>query len=401
MGDRGIALALALAVVGPGAARGADGSSGPAAETPEDFPDFLGRVTGLWGNPDRPPGTKPPPRFNWAATPFVVTSPLLDVGAGVAGVGTFRLGDGETRLSKFSTNVLVTVNRQIAIPLRTSIDLPGSDWKLVGTLSWRKFPSPTWGIGGDTPDSARTIVDYSLFRFYEVAYRRIFENIYGGIGYHLDCFYNVSGATPAGAPAAYSVTGDAPLAGSVSSGVSLNLLYDSRDSPVNATRGWFASASVKHSPTWLGSDQKWTSLFLDLRTYLELPRPDVLALWAFGWVASSNTPYLLLPANGSDPDVRSSRGYIEGRHVGHALLYAEAEYRFHIWKFLGGIAGLNVHSVAEPDETGPGRFRTWWPAAVAGVRLLVNGPSRANAVLDVAAGLDGSRGVYLNFNETF
>ena len=52
-------------------------------------------------------------------------------------------------------------------------------------------------------------------------------------------------------------------------------------------------------------------------------------------------------AIGSDPDARSGRGYIEGRHIGKSLLYAEAEYRFQIWDFVGGAVGMNVHSASQ------------------------------------------------------
>jgi outer membrane protein assembly factor BamA len=188
-------------------------------------------------------------------------------------------------------------------------------------------------------------------------------------------------------------------------GVSVDLLWESRDNPVNATRGYYATATYRAFPRWLGSTYDWQSLYLDARAYFSLPAPHVLALWAYGWFSFGNTPYLNLPSIGSDPDARSGRGYIEGRHIGKSLLYAEAEYRFRIWDFVGGVVGVNVHSASQERQPGEPQnapiYQYWYPAVTAGIRVLVNKPTRTNGLVEVGVGLDGSYGIYLNINENF
>jgi len=382
--------------------------SPPAARAPrEDLPEFLFRVAGF--HEELTPEERAlleSRTFHWNLIPFILTNPLINFGGGVAAAGVFRLGSEETKLSKFTTDVLATVNQQISIPFRTSIFFPGNDWSLVGFIDVKWFPSPTYGIGGNTPLAAETIVDYGLLRSWQTAYRCLFDSLYAGAGVYYDRYYSIGNqGPPAGYPNPFTSYPYGTSGPYRNVGASVDLLYETRDNPVNATRGTHASLTYRAFPTWLGSTSSWQSLYADARTYLGLPAPNVLALWAYGWFSFGNTPYLDLPSIGSDPDARSGRGYIEGRHIGKSLLYAEAEYRFRIWEFLGGAAGLNVHSAAQPQAPGQAQnaplFQYWYPAATVGLRVLVNRPSRANGLVEFGMGLDGSRGFYLNINENF
>ncbi|HEU4384266.1 MAG TPA: hypothetical protein VFR85_12315, partial [Anaeromyxobacteraceae bacterium] len=85
--------------------------------------------------------------------------------------------------------------------------------------------------------------------------------------------------------------------------------------------------------------------------------------------------------------------------------YGEAELRFRIWEWLGGVASVNVHSASQPDARGilhdEPRFVYWKPAVVAGLRILVTRETRSAVAIDLAWGEDRQRGVYLNFGEAF
>jgi hypothetical protein len=377
------------------------------SEATMDLPEAIVRGLGLYSEPtpeEREAAEKK--TFHWNAVPFILTSPLIGFGFGVAGAGVFHFDDKVAKLSKFATNILYTVKGQLSIPLRTSIYFGGGDWSLVGYANWQIFPAPTWGLGGNTPDSAEVIVDKSLLRLWETAYRRVFADLYVGAGVYFDRFYAVSdrGVAPGVVdPFASYPYGTAGPYNNV--GLSVDLLYESRDNPVNATRGYYATATYRAFPKWMGSDYDWQSLYVDGRAYFSLPKPNVLALWAYGWFSFGNVPYLNLPSIGSDPDARSGRGYIEGRHIGKSLLYAEAEYRFQIWDFVGGAVGMNVHSASQAwvpgyPQNAPA-FQYWYPAATVGIRVLVNKPTRTNGLIEYGVGLDGSHGIYLNINENF
>jgi hypothetical protein len=375
-----------------------------------DLPEWLGKETGWW---EQKPADVAAPgagaararSVTWA--PFVTTSPLIGLGAGVAMAGTRHLGDPEnTRLSTFSTSALVTTEHQYQVPLRSNVYLPGGEWNLVGVWRWAKWPSPTWGIGGNTPESAKTIVDYQHLRFFETANRQVAENFFVGAGYRLDYYYDVQDASAAsGRPTDFARYPYGTGPSSINSSIALNALYDSRDSPVYPARGFYANLSYVHTPTWMGSDTSWQSLYLDLRGYLRPAPRLVVALWSYGWVDFGQVPYLGLAKIGGEPDGRSGRGYTEGRHLGKALVYGEVELRYTIWEWLGAVAGVNVHSVAEPGATGvlhdEPRFQYWWPSLVLGARFLVEKSSHSNLGIDFAFGRSGQKGFYLNFAEAF
>ena len=388
------ALAL-LAVLGAGGvAAAAESSDQPAAlverraplRPPPDFTlqDWLGVVTGFAAPPPAVPA--PEKRYDWHLLPFVIASPLVGVGGGVASVGTFRLGEPRTTgYSSFAGSAIVTSNGQVSVGLLTDVRLPSNDWLLVGDWGWSHFPNPAWGVGGDTPESNRTIVDRKELRLNETAYRRVVGHVYAGAGYFLDSFYDIVDRRAAlGEATAFSSYGIGTRGRSFSAGLSANLLLDTRDNPINPMAGTYLLARYRFAPSEMGGETRWHSLYLDARAYLPLGGPaDTLAFWAFAWRSSGRTPYLLLPAIGGDPERRSGRGYVEARHVGRDLLYGEVEYRFRIWEFLGGVVGANLHSAS--DRTGPEGepvFRTWSPAASVGLRAMLDRRSQSNLVLE-------------------
>jgi Omp85 superfamily domain len=370
----------------------------------KDLPEWLREKMGR----KKPASEEPAPgarKITWA--PYITVSPLVGTGFGVGLAGTRQRGDVETtRLSKFSASVLVTTEKQFSAPLRTNINLPGGNWNLVGLWRWSRFPTPTWGIGGNTPESAETTIDYQLLRLYEIVNRRVATNFYLGAGYALDYYFNVKDrAAGTGRVTDFQTYPYGTGSTSFNSALVLNVLYDSRDSPVFATRGFYGNLSYAFTPEWLGSDTTWQSAYLDLRAYRKLAPRWVLGLWSYAWFNFGHVPYLELSSIGSDPDNRSGRGYIEGRHIGKALLYGEAELRFVIWEWLGAITSVNVHSAGQPEAGGivqdEPRFQHWWPAVVVGARILAVKATHSNVCIDFAWGRNGQNGVYFNFAEAF
>jgi hypothetical protein len=246
-----------------------------------DFPEWLRRKLGR-AKPQAAGEEAEVRRSSLVLAPYVTASPLVGVGFGVAAAGTLQRGDPETtRLSKFSTSVLVTTEGQVQVPVRTDIVLPGNRWNLVGLWAWKKFPIPTWGLGGNTPESAKTIVDYQLLRFYEIVNRQVASDFYLGAGYRLDYFVDVVNEDAALGETAFSTYPYGTGSSSLNSSLALNALYDTRDSPVFATRGVYANLSYAFTPRFLGSDTTWQSAYLDLRGYRLLSRR--LALGARCW----------------------------------------------------------------------------------------------------------------------
>ncbi len=192
------------------------------------------------------------------------------------------------------------------------------------------------------------------------------------------------------------------------SGLSLNAMYDSRDSAINAYRGRYALASFRYNFSFLGSDQDASSLWLEYRDYFDLSQGkarDILAIWAFGnFTTSGDLPYLDLPATSYDQFAKSGRGYVQGRFRGKHMLYTEVEYRRHLfdaWKFpVGAVAFLNAQT-ASSEGNNIGLFEYIEPGGGGGLRVMLQKTTRTNLTLDYGVGAYGSSGMYIRLNETF
>jgi outer membrane protein assembly factor BamA len=264
-------------------------------------------------------------------------------------------------------------------------------------------------------------MNFDQFRFYELVLRRVAEQIYLGGGYQLDHYGNIVdkslqlAESPQQVTASYAYNthyGFDPSQYTLS-GVIATALYDSRDSTINPSRGFYGILQLTLNPEFLGSSRSSTALHAEFRTYVpmsvEVPR-DVLAFWVYvDGVVDGALPYLALPATGWGSRQRNGRGYAEGRFRGPWEAYAEVEWRFRITDngLLGGVLFANAESFSSPGFTSTGYvspsvklLEYVQPAAGFGLRILVNRDSRTNLTLDFAFG-QGSWGFWLNAGEYF
>jgi outer membrane protein assembly factor BamA len=257
-------------------------------------------------------------------------------------------------------------------------------------------------------------LSYNYFKFHEIVNFKITDNIFAGPGFHLDHFYSITDTyldvasdslqlTP---HYVYSELYDYNPKEYTLSGLSVNFVYDSRDNLMNPYKGYFANINYRFNPTFLGSSQNSSALWLEFRTYVGLSKKTprhLIAFWAFGnFQISGDQPYLTMMAIGEDPKGRSGRAYVAGRYRGEDLIYGEVEYRFPISqcsKLLGGVLFLNLTTASNRTSDVP-LFAYVRPAAGFGLRFMVNKHFRTNINFDVGFGFQ-STGFYFSGTETF
>jgi hypothetical protein len=373
-------------------------------------------------------GTPPPFVLLPAVLPAIGYNPAMGALFGATGTLGMYLGPpSTTTISNLQAVALYSTMAQLTIQISTTVMSPGNQWELQGDWRYLLFNQKTYGLGtGPAAMSAPASVDdFNLIRLHENVYRKVWDALYAGVGYRLDRYYAVQDkgmdlqapAPVIGPNYAYSLAyGFDPNQYTVS-GVSLALLYDSRDSTINPYRGFYGAANLTANPTWLGSSRASTVMEAQFRAYVPMnvgvPR-DVLAFWLYyRGVTSGAVPYLALPSIGWDQRNRTGRGYIQGRWRGTQELYAEAEWRFRITNngLLGGVLFANAESFASPafQASGPGWSYTSpksgllqyvRPAAGFGLRFMLNRDSRTNVTLDFAFG-ESSFGIWFNAGEYF
>lgn len=319
----------------------------------------------------------------------------------LAGNVAFRTSP-DTKISTIIINTAYTQTRQVIIPVQSSIWTNDNDYNFVGDIRYLKYPESTWGLGSNSNFRDEDPMDYSFFRFYQVTLKRILTNFFLGAGYIMDYHFNIAEKGPLdGAVSGYRLYGVS--GSSMSSGITVNGLFDNRDNSINASHGMYISVTYRENKTFLGSTRPWQSVILDMRKYFRFPAKseNTLAFWSYDWlITKGRPPYLDLPSTTWDTFSGTGRGYIQGRFRGAGMLYFETEYRFGITR--NGLLGAVIFANFQSFSAAPGTsFQRIQPAFGPGIRLKLNKVSRTNIAVDYGIGRQGSRGVFINVGEIF
>ncbi|MFT3945437.1 MAG: BamA/TamA family outer membrane protein [Agriterribacter sp.] len=308
----------------------------------------------------------------------------------------------DAKLSVVNANITYTENRQFTIPVQLNIWLPGNEWNLIGDWRFMKYPQSTFGLGSNASLHNEVPMDYHYIRIYQNILKRITPFFSAGAGYTLDYHWNISENNPIANTesgyAKYGATGN-----STSSGLSLNLVYDSRKNIINPSQGFSANVVMRNNVQWLKSDENWQSLIVDVRKYFALSAAyrNILALWSYNWlILGGKPPYLDLPSTGWDSYNNTGRGFIQGRFRGNKMVYLESEYRFDLTR--NGLFGAVVFANAQTFSATTGTLlQKLQPGAGAGIRVKLNKKSSTNIAIDYGFGTQGSRGLFVNIGEVF
>lgn len=365
--------------------------------------------------------------------PVIASSPATGFQLGVAGQGAWYNGPPEdTRISQASANVTVTAKSQVLITLKSTIMSKQDKWIWMGDWRYYFYSQSTYGLGTNSPDSAsldyginvggvdtesnpgEQPMDFRWIRLHETALRQIRKNLFAGIGYHLDLYEKIVDKNLDVAndrltdhyiyskqrgfdPEKYSV-----------SGLSVNVVYDSRDNQINPYKGLYVAGSYKLNTAALGSTRDSEFAWLELRAYKSLSAKNprhLLGFWTFAnSLVGGSAPYLTLPAANYDMRNRSARAYVQGRFRGEELVYAEMEYRFPISActgVLGGVVFVNGITTSNREPGAQVRVFDYIKAGYGfGLRIAADKLSRTNIAIDVGFG-EKSMGIYFGAAEVF
>ena len=341
------------------------------------------------------------PRLRVSAVPAAGYTLQTGFAGLITANGAFKL-DPSTNTSTILTSFTYTARNQIIVPLQANIWTKNNKYNFVGDWRYLKYPSYTYGLGGYTTLDQGYLIDYNAFRIHQTLLRQIRQDMYFGVGYNLDYFWNIKELDPpVGQQTDFQKYGLGQT--ELSSGITFNFLYDNRKNSINPENGNFVNIIYRPNLTAFGNANTWRSLVLDLRKYIRFNKnsDNVLALWSYEWLTlSGKPPYLMLPNTGSDPYSNTGRGYIQGRFRGTNMAYAEAEYRFSVSRngLFGGVVFANAESFTELNSN---RFETLAPGWGGGIRIKLNKYSRTNIAIDYGFGLGGSQGLFVNLGEVF
>lgn len=315
---------------------------------------------------------------------------------------TFYLGDLEnTNLSNIYFIPFFNFSGTGGFLIRPNLWTNENLWNITGEIRIAKNYLDTYGLGANTQEEAKSIVKYGQYRLYSVFHRKVAWYFYAGAGLDVNYYTNIEEENPGAEDSAFKEYGIGTSGNSVSSGLTINLLRDSRKNSVNPEGGFYTTLIVRLHGQNVGSETNWQSVYLDGRKYFSFSqqRHKVLGFWFLYWGTYGDVPYLNLPGTGMDNTGRSGRGYPLGRYRGKQMLYGEAEYRFDITAngMWGGVVFTNVQSYTEYETD---KFQYIKPAIGTGIRLKFDKRSNTNLTLDFAVGKD-SYNIRVNLGEFF
>lgn len=357
--------------------------------------------------------------------PFISSNPTAGfmIGGGLS--YTFKTLKSDEHVSLISSNISYSTKKLVNLNVKSNVFVMHEKLFLNGDWRYLINSETTYGLGTDKPvsssidingqptstDSLGQSLKYSQFRLHETGSWKLFTNFFAGIGFQYDRYFNitddkvVAGDTSMAHHYQYSREHGFDPTHYITSGFSINFLFDSRDNQVNAYKGYYANINYRVNQVGMGSTENSTLLLTEYRSFhaLDKNKRNILGFWLYGnFLTSGNAPYLALPALGYDQRQRTGRGYRFGEFRGENMVYGETEYRFPIsirTGILGGVLFLN--STSTSDKKNNIALLDYMRFGYGGgLRIMLDKTSRSRLQID--AGLSkGSFGFYLGALETF
>ncbi len=340
--------------------------------------------------------------LHWVILPTFSYNPVYEFAIGASASGAGRIG-GSPRISRISLSGNWATIGQIQALTQGDLYSRSGSYFLRVDARYLDTTRPTFALGPVEAGHEEFPVEYKLIRGYATLNRHVQNEVYAGLGVHLDSFTDIFDQRAADGESTPYVTysGGNPT-DARSAGISVNLLADARDNPVNPRAGYYIGSSFRANITELGSDTNWQEMWTELRVYPHVPRDsrNRLAFWIWTWFTFGEPPFLNLPSVGGDTYGRSGRGYLQGRIRARNVAYIETEYRRELRDdgLLGMVGFLNLTSAS---VGGTGVLGKMDPGGGAGLRIKFSKQSDTNLAIDLGWGEDDSFGVFIGTTEVF
>lgn len=325
--------------------------------------------------------------------PVVFYTPETKIAGGVGGMYYFRTAKEkkEQHPSSIFAALIYTQKRQALLEFKPDIYLKNGGFHLYGNLGLKKYSEKYYGIGNDTTNDMEENYSFQNATLSLSVMRKVVRKLFIGPQYEFD-YNKITEFEETGQLAEGNTLGSKR---GCSSGIGIGLEWDGRDNIFFPTRGQLFRFSVKFFDESLGSDFDFKRLNLDFRQYLRILPYHVLAFNGYISLITGEPPFQMLSMMGGE---YLMRGYYKGRYRDKNMVAFQAEYRFPIWRRLGGAMFAGYGDVS--DEIDGFRLRDFKYSAGGGIRFLINLQERTNLRLDFGFGKD-SFGVYATISEAF
>ncbi len=328
----------------------------------------------------------------------------------------------ENKISLISGGASFSTKKQLLTYLKNYMYLDDDRYFFSGDFRYYIFSQSNYGLVTDIVSSGTEFKDfdyksieqpmnYNYFKFHETISFNISPSFFIGTGIHIDSYNNINDKLLDVSQEKYTYHYKYSKKYGFSdknyavNGLSMNLIYDTRDNLINTNNGLYLNLNYRYNPKLFKGQQKSSSLLLESRYFIPISKRNkqhVIGFWAYNqFVTSGHLPYLNLPAIGWDQNSRSGKGYIQGLFRGNNLMFFESEYRFPITKnqMISGTVFANATTASDANKN-LRLFESIQPAVGIGLRFLLDKNTLTNFVVNYGLGRD-SQTFYFNDGEGF
>lgn len=354
--------------------------------------------------------------------PIIGSQPATGFLYGAVGQYTFKGKNKGDRYSTINLGGTYTEKKQLLLNFKNNVMLRENKIFLSGDWRFYVFSQDNYGLGSDIVptfgnnkyfdiSTLKEPMQYNYLKFHQTISLKLKGDFYVGAGIHLDDYSSIKDEKLDIAKGIFTEHytynkkyGFSDVAYNVN-GMSLNMIYDSRDNQINTNHGWYINCNYRINPALNKNQVSSTMFFGEYRHFFPLSKINkqhVFCIWTYGqFLTSGKVPYLNLPAIGWDQRSRSGKGYTQGLFRGYSIAYLETEYRFPISnnQLISGTLFVNCTSASDKDSS-IHLFQYVQPAMGVGLRILIDKATRTNLLLNYGWGRR-STAFYLNAGETF
>ncbi|MBP7345800.1 MAG: hypothetical protein KA952_04605 [Sediminibacterium sp.] len=301
--------------------------------------------------------------------------------------------DSEARGSYIHGQLTYSTLGQFEAKATWQVFTKGEKFVFRGSAGYSTYNDRFWGVGNNTVAENNYLAqDYSRVFLESRTYRLLRNQWYIGLKLDYNDVYNVVNLRPLSI-SEQQVSG---INGSKSLGLGPAILYEGRDFPFSAHKGAFAEFYFSRNISFKNNPYDFNTWFLDLRKFYPLTPNSTLAFQLSSIHTSGNVPLRELPRVGGSVLMR---GYFTGRFRDRSFTALQAEYRFHIWRWVYGAAFGSAGLI----DDAPSSYSTsnLLKAGGLGLRFLVNKKNRMFLRIDYARNSTAGGAYYIRLNEAF
>lgn len=313
---------------------------------------------------------------------------------GLAKFNAFALSKNDTisEPSKISETISYSTEGRINAYVSNDLIFNENKYEILSRFNYSKSPQYLLGIGNDVSLNNIEKITTEFLGFSITGLRRIFSNIYVGVGFDIIDYFEVETE-----PDSFLVEDMVPgLFGGTNVGIGVLSIWDNRDNRYNAHNGAFCKISFMFYNKSLGSTYKFNRFEFDARKYFTPWLKHVIAIQTTLTQVDGDVPFYELAQLGGP---NKMRGYYQGALRDNILIDGQVEYRMPIWKMLGLASWVGTGRVADSYQAL--QIKDFWISYGCGLRIKVDSENDINLRLDAGFGNDGINAFYFSFSEAF